>query len=134
MRRRAHCEPGRRRPSSRSVVTVALATALWLAGCGTTDEASRQTLPPLITTTSTSAPPTTAPDDATRVFYEIKRGDSLASIADSFDVPVSEIIRLNGIENPDTIPAGLTIEIPTGVVLVDDLPDPSGETTTSVES
>ncbi|MEM9039259.1 MAG: LysM domain-containing protein [Actinomycetota bacterium] len=92
------------------------------AGCGTTDEASRQTLPPLVTTTSTTVPPTTSPEEAVRRFYQIQPGDSLAAVAASFQVPVSAIIELNEIENPDNIPVGLTIEIPQNVVLVDELP------------
>ena len=105
----------------RAIVGVAVIAATTVA-CGTTDEASRQTLPPLVTTTSTTVPPTTAPEDAVRQFYEIKPGDSLGAVAASFGVPVSAIIELNQIENPDSIPVGLTIEIPQNVVLIDELP------------
>lgn len=103
---------------------VVVATGAVPAACGTTDEASRQTLPPIVTTTSSTTPPTTSPEQAERLFYEIKRGDTLAKIAASFNVTVQSIIDLNGIENPDSIAAGTTVEIPTGVVLVDELPEP----------
>ena len=89
------------------VVLVAFA-----AGCGTTDEASRQTLPPIRTTTSTSTTSTTIPDDR---FYTIQRGDTLAVIAAQFKVTVQAIVELNGLDNPDDIQAGQTIEIPSNV-------------------
>ena len=92
--------------------------------CGTTDEASRQTLPPIVTTTSSTLPPTSVPEEEDRQrAYEIKSGDTLASIAAAFEVPVQSIIDLNGIDNPDSIAAGTTILIPTDIVLIADLPD-----------
>ena len=48
-----------------------------LAACGTTDEASRQTLPPLVTTTTSTTTTTTVPTDET---YTIQAGDSLIVI------------------------------------------------------
>ena len=94
-----------------------------LVACGTTDEASRQTLPPIVTTTSSTLPATSVPEEESRQrAYEIKRGDTLASIAAAFEVPVQSIIDLNGIDNPDSIAAGTTILIPQDIVLVD-LPD-----------
>ncbi len=105
-------------------MAATVAIGLVAAACGTTDEASRATLPPIITTTSSTVPPTIAPQDGVRQFYKIKRGDTLAIIAASFDVTVQSIVELNDLENPDAIQAGQTIEIPTGVVLVDELPDP----------
>jgi LysM repeat protein len=89
------------------VVLVAFA-----AGCGTTDEASRQTLPPIRTTTSTSTTSTTIANDR---FYTIQRGDTLAVIAAEFQVTVQSIVELNGLDNPDDIQAGQTIEIPSNV-------------------
>ena len=81
-------------------------------GCGTTDEASRQTLPPIQTTTSTSSTTSTIPNDR---FYTIQRGDTLAVIAADFRVTVQAIVDLNGLDNPDDIQAGQTIEIPSNV-------------------
>jgi LysM repeat protein len=107
---------GRTAGSSRTVAPVSFAGALAIvagtgvaAGCGTTDEASRETLPPMVTTTSTTTTSTTVPQDR---FYEIQRGDTLAVIAAQFGVTVQSIIDLNQIENPDTIAAGQVIEIP----------------------
>ncbi len=44
--------------------------------------------------------------------YVIREGDSLGYLSDFFDVPVSEIISLNNISNPDLISPGQTIRIP----------------------
>lgn len=96
---------------------------LGLAACGTTDQASKETLPPIRTTTSTSAPATTTIPEGTR-FYVIKRGDTLAAIAASFSVTVQSIVDINGLENADAIQAGQTLEIPSGIVVIDELPEP----------
>ncbi len=101
-----------------SVTVVALVTA----GCGTTDEASRQTLPPIRTTiASTSTTSTTIPEG--QRFYTIKSGDTLGKIAERFEVPIQAIVDLNKLASPDAIRAGETIEIPSGVVLITDLPE-----------
>lgn len=99
-----------------------------VVACGTTDSASRETLPPIVTTTSSTLPPTTPPEQAERIFYTIQRGDTLQAIANEFRVSVNLIIELNGITNPDAIAAGQTIEIPTGLLVVDQAP--VDETTT----
>lgn len=93
------------------VMPVIVAGAL-AVGCGTTDEASRQTLPPIRTTTSSSTTSTTIANDR---FYTIQQGDTLAVIAAEFRVTVQSIVELNGLANPDDIQAGQTIEIPSNV-------------------
>ncbi|MFN3256118.1 MAG: LysM peptidoglycan-binding domain-containing protein [Ilumatobacter sp.] len=123
-------DSSRRRPNGvRSAGVVSLAAAIGLAACGTTDEASRETLPPLVTTTTTTVPEDEDPNAGKVRFYEIQPGESLAMIARAFEVPTQSIIDLNNIENPDNVPAGLIIQIPTDIVLVSELPTP-GETTT----
>ena len=103
------------------VTVVAAAAAAAMAGCGTTDEASRETLPPIrttiaiTTTTSTTVPPG-------QRFYTIKPGETLGVIAASFEVTVQSIVDINGLANPDAIQAGQTIEIPSGIVVVESLP------------
>lgn len=104
-------------------LALGVAVLTGAVACGTTDEASRETLPPLVTTTSTTNVTTTNPDEGKTRFYEIKSGDSIAEIALAFGVPASEIIRINNIENPDTIQVGQIIQIPTDIVLVEELPD-----------
>ena len=66
-----------------------------------------------------------------RIFYTVKQGDFLSNIAESFDVPVQAIVELNGLADPNDIQAGQTIEIPTGVVLVSDLPTTTTPTATT---
>jgi LysM repeat protein len=95
------------------VIAPLIGLAALVAGaCGTTDQASRDTLPPIRTTTSTTTTSTTIPNDR---FYTIERGDTLAVIAARFQVTVESIVELNGLSNPDDIQAGQTIEIPANV-------------------
>ncbi|MFW5998281.1 MAG: peptidoglycan DD-metalloendopeptidase family protein [Halanaerobiaceae bacterium] len=44
--------------------------------------------------------------------YQVKSGDYLQKIADSFNVSVKEIIKLNNIKNPDVIKVGQELKIP----------------------
>jgi LysM repeat protein len=100
-------------------------------GCGSSGGDAFDTLPPIRTTTSTTTT-TTLVDDRRR-FYEVKSGDNLAEIARSFEVPKSEIVRLNRLpNNGEIIQIGQVLEIPTDVVLVEELPTP--EPTTSTEA
>ena len=95
--------------------------AVVTAGCGTTDKASRETLPPIRTTIAitTTTSTTVAPGQQ---FYVIKPGDTLGTIAASLNVTVQSIVDLNGLANPDDIQAGQTIEIPSGITVIDELP------------
>lgn len=45
-------------------------------------------------------------------FYVVKRGDSLASIADKFDVSVIELSKANGIKRKSKLRAGVRLNIP----------------------
>ncbi|MGM0411136.1 MAG: 5'-nucleotidase C-terminal domain-containing protein, partial [Bacillota bacterium] len=45
--------------------------------------------------------------------YEVKRGEVLGKIASNFDINISELIRVNNLENPDLIYPGQEIVIPT---------------------
>jgi LysM repeat protein len=103
------------------MLVITVLGAMVVAGCGTTDEASRETLPPIrttiaiTTTTSTTEPPG-------QRFYVIKPGDTLGTIAALLGVTVQSIVDLNGLANPDDIQAGQTIEIPTGITVIAELP------------
>ena len=113
---------------SRRVVAFAVAVAS-LSACGTTEKASRETLPPIVTTTSsTTIPGTTIPDGVRRIWI-IQRGDTLASIAAQTGTTVQSIIDFNGIENPDAIQAGQEIEIPADLIVLNS-PGASGTTIT----
>lgn len=105
----------------RALLALPVGVTLIAVGCGTTDKASRETLAPIRTTTSTSSTSTTSLPEGQK-FYVIKRGDTLAVIAASFGVPVQSIVEINGLPNPDAIQAGQTIEIPSDVIIVDELP------------
>lgn len=99
---------------------VALVVSL-VAACGPTANGAAETLPPIRTTTSTST--TTTTPDSRRRFYEVKPGDNLAVIARSFDVPASEIVSLNNLQDGgETLQIGQILEIPADVVMVYDLP------------
>ncbi len=112
----------------RVAALVVVPAVIVFAACGTTDQASKETLPPIRTTTSTAAPETTTIPDGVR-FYVIKRGDTLAAIAASFSVTVQSIVDLNGLGNADAIQAGQTVEIPSGIIVIDELPEPPVTTT-----
>ena len=103
--------------------------SLIAVGCGSSEGAAFDTLPPIRTTTSTST--TTTLVDDRRMFYEVKAGDNLAEIARRFQVPKSEIVRINRLlNNGEIIQIGQILEIPTDVVLVDELPTPISTTST----
>jgi LysM repeat protein len=110
-------------------LVVALLGGAAISACGTTDQASRETLPPIRTTIAvTTTTSTTVP--AGQQFYEIKPGDTLGIIAAKVGVTVQSIVDLNGLANPDDIQAGQLIEIPTGITVLSDLPDAPAPTTT----
>jgi LysM repeat protein len=103
--------------------------ALLAVGCGSSDADAFDQLPPIRTTTSTSTTSTLVDDR--RKYYEVQEGDNLAEIARSFEVPRSEIVRINRLpNNGEIIQIGQILEIPTDVVLVLTLPtiDPTATT------
>ncbi len=110
---------------SLAVVTLVFSAGVVTAACGGDSDETYVTLPPMRTTT-TDATTTTVADD-TRVFYTVKPGESLSIIAESFGVPLPALIELNGIINPNSVAAGSTLEIPTGVRLIDQLPVPEAQ-------
>jgi LysM repeat protein len=54
------------------------------------------------------------------VFYTVQSGDSLFRIAETYQVNMEELMRLNGITNPDKVYAGQVLELPapTGFVAI----------------
>ena len=113
------------------VVPVVIAgVVIGAVSCSSEDDGAFTTLPPIRTTSTSSTSTTSTLPDGQRQFYEIKPGETLSMIARQFQVPLQAIIDLNAIANPDDVPAGMLIEIPTGVLLVTELPQtPSTETT-----
>jgi LysM repeat protein len=109
---------------------TALVLTLAVGACGENDgDAADEVLPPIRTTTTTTTTSTTISTD--RRFYTVKRGEFLSLIADSFGVTVQSIVDLNGLTDANDIQAGQTIEIPSGVVLVDELPTTTTPTATT---
>jgi hypothetical protein len=49
---------------------------------------------------------------ATGYSHEVKRGETLAQIASQYGVTVADIVEANGISNPDVIPVGKVLVIP----------------------
>jgi LysM repeat protein len=97
-------------------------------GCGTTDPASQERLPPIRTTLVTTTTTTTTIPPGQR-FYTVKQGDTLGKIAAGFEVTVQSIVDLNKLASPDAIQAGQTLEIPSGIVVIAELPNQTAATT-----
>ncbi len=109
----------------------AILLAFGVAACGSDEGGALDTLPAIRTTTSTTTT-STVPDDR-RKFYEVKAGDNIADIARSFQVPRSEIVRINNLpDDGQIIQIGQILEIPTDVVLVDELPEPGSTSSTEL--
>ena len=90
-----------------------------VVGCGTTDPASQERLPPIQTTTPTTTSTTTtvAPTD---FLYVVQSGDTLGKIAERFSVSIAAIVERNGLSSADDIQAGQSLEIPEGLLVIDD--------------
>ena len=104
----------------RAVTTaVAGVLAVIAVACGTTDPAAEERLPPIQTTTpsTTTTTTTVAPAD---LLYVVQSGDTLGEIAERFNVTIVAIVERNGLSSPDDIQAGQSLEIPEGLLVVDD--------------
>ncbi len=119
-----------KRPGGPGTALLLGALVVGASACGTTDPAAQERLPPIITTiASTTTTSTTVP--AGQRFYTVNPGDTLGKIAASFEVTVQSIVDLNKLASPDAIEAGQTLEIPSGIVVIAELPEPSAGTTTA---
>ena len=59
----------------------------------------------------TPGPTPTATPDPDRIFYEVKKGDTLWSIAEKYDTTVEMLIKVNELETPDQLKLGQQILI-----------------------
>jgi LysM repeat protein len=107
------------RPDRVTVSAVLAALTVVGAACGTTDGASQERLPPIQTTTPTTTTTTTtvAPSD---FIYVVQSGDTLGKIAERFSVTIQAIVERNGLASADAIQAGQSLEIPEGLLVIDD--------------
>jgi len=115
------------RPGHSTTALLVVALAVGASACGTTDPAAQERLPPIITTIATTSTTTTTIPAGQR-FYTVKQGDTLGAIAASFEVTVQSIVDLNKLASPDAIQAGQTLEIPSGIVVIADLPSATAAT------
>ena len=118
--------PDRAVRAATAPVLAAVLTVVAVA-CGTTDPAAQERLPPIQTTTpsTTTTTTTVAPAD---LLYVVQSGDTLGEIAERFNVTIVAIVERNGLSSPDDIQAGQSLEIPEGLLVVDD--GQSSDTTT----
>ncbi len=107
--------------TKRLIRLTAAATILVIgsAACGEDYANPIETLPPIRTTTTTFVPETTI--DTTRYFYTVQPGDNLNKIAVAQCVPLAMLKELNAdvLPDPNNIPVGVQIEIPSNVAVID---------------
>ena len=108
-----------RRPDRAVIAATIAVIGVVAVGCGTTDPASQERLPPIQTTTPTTTSTTTtvAPAD---FLYVVQTGDTLGKIAERFSVTIAAIVERNGLSSADDIQAGQSLEIPEGLLVIDD--------------
>ena len=58
------------------------------------------------------------PPTPTLTVYVVQSGDTHGSIAEQFDVPVEDILKANGLNEPDVLDVGQTLMIPVGGFVV----------------
>ena len=78
-----------------------------VAATPATQVASGPTAAPTAGTQPSPIPPT-----PTLTVYVVQSGDTLGSIAEQFGVPVEDILRANGLTDPDVLDVGQTLVIP----------------------
>jgi LysM repeat protein len=97
---------------------LATVVAVLAAACGTTTSSSSErahdttTAGRTATTAATVATTTTTTTVPQQIAYVVKSGDTLSAIAKQFHVPVSSIVTLNQLANPDRLTEGQTLQIP----------------------
>lgn len=94
-----------------TVVSGVLAFVFSRVGEGT--ETVQTTVPSTVVTTTTTIP-------YEPIFYTVQSGDSLFGIAETHQVSMEEVMRINGITDPDKVYAGQVLELPapTGFIAI----------------
>jgi LysM repeat protein len=88
--------------------TLAAAGVIVLAACACTSSEGRSKPSRTTAPATTAAPPTTAPP----VTYQVKRGDTLTSIARFFGVSSAAIVAANQLADVDRLTEGQLLQIP----------------------
>lgn len=109
-------------------LAAAVAVGAALAACGDDTPRATGTLPPIATTSTTTTVLVTT--TTVQQFYEVQSGDSLFLIAERFGVEIDDLMRVNGLTDPDYIEAGQVLEIPPRRAVVDTLPATTSTSTT----
>ncbi len=111
------------------ILAAAILTALLVWG-GSAEPAPPTTTPPhtpmptaAIASSTPTVPPTEPPTPAPLV-YVVKEGDTLSSIAQAYGVTVQEIVKANGLANPDVLNIGQELVIP-GHFITPTVPPPT---------
>lgn len=92
---------------------------LALAACGGGDSPFAVTPSPTVgsaTQTPGAVTPTPAASECAPTDYEVRDGDTLADLAETYGVTIDEIAEASGLEDPDVLAIGdkLTIPCPAG--------------------
>ena len=113
------------------VVLQPLPTSMPAQAAPPTSEAAQAGVPIVVlspTPTATPTPvPTPTPTPApTPLTHEVRPGQTLTRISEIYDVPVSEIVALNDIPDPDNLAVGLQLRLPEDTVIPEqaDAPGP----------
>lgn len=74
---------------------------------------SKDTPTPSVTSLAEAVPPTPETTPTPKVYvYTVRDGDTFASIAEEFKIPVQELLDFNGFTNPNILGVGEVLQIP----------------------
>lgn len=100
-----------------SLVKYLLALIITLGACSTPTQPSGNSPPPALTKIAvvvTSTPMWTPTPPAATILerYTVRAGDTLGAISARYDVAIDELMRLNGLTNPNTLQIGQVLKVP----------------------
>ena len=89
---------------------------------------SQEGVPTTVETLGPTPSPTSKPSPIGDVVeYQVEFGDTLGQISDRFDVPVEELMRVNQLNDPNSLSMGMVLYIPvTPQARPSDTPAPTG--------
>jgi len=89
------------------------------------DDGGSETVETTVPTTEMVSTTTTVPYEP--IFYTVQSGDSLFGISEQYSVSMEEVMRINGITNPDKVFAGQVLELPAPTGFVPIMPSTTME-------